>query len=162
MIRMNRTLSRPRPSFGLRCSFISLGILLPLAGCHDYNWKTDYQKAETQAREQNKYLFVFYKSWLSSDSNRMHGDVLADPAVGDLFQDTINVLLEKDSCPEFARYMTKYDVTAPPAFVIAAPDGTYQARTGFIPKDRFMEFVQSAKTPHPDRPGQRKARPNLP
>lgn len=161
---MNRSRSCPGFGLGLRYRSWFVGILFPLflTGCQAYHWKTDYQKAEEQAREQNKYLFVFYKWWLSNDSNRMHGDVLADPEVGDLFQDTVNVLLEKDSSPEFSRYMSKYGVTAAPAFVIAAPDGSYQSRTGFIPKDRFMEFVQVAKTQHPEKPAPRKPRSATP
>jgi hypothetical protein len=123
----------------------AVGLAPALSGCHDYRWTADYQQAEQQARSQNKQLFIFYKWWLSDESNRMHGEVLADPQVGALFQDTVNVLLEKDSSPAYSRYMTKYGVTSPPAFVIVAPDGNYQYRTGFIPKDRFIEFVRSAK-----------------
>lgn len=119
--------------------------VLAAAGCQDYRWRWDYQKAEQQARQQNKYLFVFYKSWLSNESNRMHGEVLADPAVGALLADTVNLLLEKDSSPEYGNYLAKYGVTSPPAFVVVAPDGTYHAASGFIPKDRFIEFVKNAK-----------------
>ena len=69
-------------------------VALCATGCSDFKWRWDYQQAEQQARQQGKYLFIFYKWWLSNESNRMHGDVMADPAVGGLFQDTINVLLE--------------------------------------------------------------------
>ena len=119
--------------------------LLAAAGCQDYKWRWDYQQAEQQARQQNKYLFVFYKWWLSNDSNRMHDYINADPAVAAQLQDTINLLLEKDSSPEYANYLAKYGVTAPPAFVIVAPDGTYYVAGGFIPKDRFIEFIKNAK-----------------
>ena len=140
-----------------------LPLFLPLAllagGCHQYRWTTDFQAAEDYAHQQNKYLFIFYKWWLSNESNRMHGDVLSDSAVGSHLHDMVTVLLEKDSSPEYARYMTKYGVTSAPAFVIVAPDGSYQVRTGFIPKDRFIEFIEAAKTPHPARAG---ARPSAP
>lgn len=116
------------------------------SGCHDFHWTSDYVQAEDRARAENRYLFIFYKWWLSDDSNRMHGEVIADPEVGSLFRDTVNVLLEKDSSPDYARYMTKYGVMSPPAFVLVAPDGNYYTRTGFIPKDRFMEFVGSVKS----------------
>jgi thioredoxin-related protein len=119
--------------------------VLAAAGCQDYRWRWDYQQAEQQARQQNKYLFVFYKWWLSNDSNRMHDYIQTDPAVGALFADTVNLLLEKDSSPGYANYLAKYGVTAPPAFVIVAPDGTYYVASGFIPKDRFIEFVKNAK-----------------
>lgn len=120
---------------------------------------TDYRAAEQQARSQGKHLFIFYKWWMSNESNRMHGDVLTDAQVSAELRDTVNVLLEKDSSPDFAAYMSKYGVTAPPAFVIAAPDGTYQVRTGYIPKDRFIEFVRAAKAPRPQRGGSRKPPP---
>ncbi len=157
---MDRSESR---TVGLRPRRLYVWLFVPvllatLGGCRDYHWTSDYQRAEEQAREQKKYLFVFYKWWLSSESNRMHGDVLADKAVGGLFRDTVNVLLERDSSPEFARYMSKYGVAAPPAFVIAAPDGSYQVRTGYIPKDRFIEFVQSAKTPRAGQASDKKVR----
>lgn len=119
--------------------------LLTATGCQDYKWQWDYQKAEQEAREQGKYLFVFYKWWLSDASNQMHGNVLPDPAVGALFQDTINLLLEKDSSPEYANYLSRYGVTSPPAFVLVAPDGTYYVASGFLPKERFIDFVKNAK-----------------
>jgi len=131
------------PSNGFRW-LIALS-LLAAAGCQDYKWRWDYAKGEQQARQQGKYLFVFYKWWLSNDSNRMHGEVLSDPAVGAQLADTINLLLEKDSSPEYGNYLAKYGVTSPPAFVVVAPDGTYYVAGGFIPKDRFIEFIKNAK-----------------
>ena len=122
-------------------------VLLSVCGCQDYKWRLgDYLKAEQEAAEKTHYLFVFYKWWLSDASNQMHGNVLPDAAVGALFQDTVNVLLEKDSSPEYANYMARYGVTSPPAFVLVAPDGTYYVASGFLPKERFIEFVQSAKS----------------
>ena len=120
---------------------------------------TDYRAAEQTARAQNRHLFIFYKWWMSSESNRMHGDVLTDSEVAAELRDTVNVLLEKDSSPDFAAYMSRYGVTAPPAFVIVAPDGTYQVRTGYIPKDRFIEFVRAAKAPRAQRGGSRRPPP---
>lgn len=143
-----------RGSRGLRLLVLmALPMLAALTGCSDYHWTQDYQNAENAARQQKKYLFIFYKWWLSDDSNRMHGDVLPDPAVSARFRDTINVLLEKESSPEYGRYMSKFGVSQAPAFVIVAPDGSYQLRTGFIPKERFIEFAESARTPRPPRPG---------
>jgi hypothetical protein len=127
-----------------------------ITGCQHYHWSTDYQSAEDYARQQQKYLFIFYKWWLSDDSNRMHGDVISDPAVAAHLKGMVSVLLEKDSSPEYGRYMSKFGVTSAPAFVIVAPDGSYQVRTGFIPKDRFIEFIESARTARPARPGGRR------
>ncbi len=148
-----RTIRRARRDrLRTRAFGLTLSVLAAAAGCSDYRWTSEYEEAESRARRQDKHLFIFYKSWLSNDSNRMHGDVLSDPSVATHLQDTVNVLLEKDSSPEYGRYMLKYGVTSPPAFVIVAPDGAYQVRTGFIPRDRFVEFIDSAKAPRPPRP----------
>jgi len=120
--------------------------VLVAAGCTDYKWRQDCQQAEQQAREQGKYLFVFYKGFLNNQSDRMHSDVLADPAVGELFADTINLLLMREQSPEHANYIAKYGVTSPPACVMVAPDGTYYVQSGLVGKDRFIEFVKNAKS----------------
>jgi hypothetical protein len=117
-----------------------------LAGCQQYNWRFDYAKAEEDARQANKYLFVFYKWWLDNDSNRMlSNEVLSDPQVVAEFQDTVNVLIERASGSAYVEYMRKFGVDGFPAAVIVAPDGRYQLRLGFVPKDRFLEFVRQAK-----------------
>jgi len=141
--------NRQTRSLITRCRWLCIPILLATVGCQDYRWRWDYQQAEQNAREQQKYLFIFYKHWLNDESNHMHNEVLADPAVGALLQDTINLLLEKDSSPEYAKYLTRYGVTAPPAFVVVAPDGTYRVQTGYIAKDRFIDFIKQAKTTRP-------------
>jgi len=126
-------------------------VLVPLAaaaaGCQEYRWRGDYVQAEKEAREQNKHLFVFYKWWLDSDSNRMLSEELSDPAVKALFQDTINLLLDKEFGPEYVEYVGKYGVTSYPASIIVAPDGKFQVQTGRIPKERFIEWVQKVKPP---------------
>ncbi len=120
--------------------------MLAATGCADYKWRQDSQQAEQQAREQGKYLFVFYKGFLNNQSDRMHSDVLADPEVGALFNDTVNLLLMREQSPEHANYVAKYGVTSPPACVMVAPDGTYYVQSGFISKDRFIEFIKNAKS----------------
>lgn len=120
-------------------------------GCQSYNWKLNYSEfapAEKQAREQNKYLFVFYKSWTDSASNRMlGGEVLSDPQVMKQFRDTINLLVEEAGGPQYTNYMAKYGVSRYPASVIVAPDGNFLVEQGFMPKDQFLDFVRKAKTP---------------
>ena len=138
-----------RRSFFTCFRWLCIPVILAAIGCQDYRWRWDYEQAEQDARQQEKHLFIFYKHWLNDESNRMHSEVLADPAVGTLFQDTINLLLEKDSAPEYAKYLTRYGVTAPPAFVVVAPDGTYRIQTGYIAKDRFIEFIKQSKTTRP-------------
>jgi hypothetical protein len=123
-------------------------LLAPLlAGCLQYEWRYDCEAAERQARVQNKDLFIYYKWWLDSDSNRMLGnEVLSDPQVVRLFQDTVNLLVERDSGPSYVQYMAKYGVDSVPASVIVRPDGRYEALTGFTPRERFIEFVERTRS----------------
>lgn len=138
----NRSISR---GCGLS---ILLALLAPATGCMQYNWRNDFEAAEQQARAEGRHLFVFYKWWPDSDSNRMLGDeVLSAPEVVSLFQDTINVMVDRDFGPQFVAYVGKYGVTTVPSSIIVAPDGTYQVQRGFVPRDRFIEFATRAKTP---------------
>ena len=123
-------------------------------GCQDYHWRWDYEVAEREAREQGKFLFIFYKGPWDNASNRMHGDVLADNEVGSLFQDTINLFLQEVS-EEHGTYVKKYGVTRPPACVLVGPDGVPKVRTGYVPKQNFIKFAQQAMSVGADK----KARP---
>jgi thiol:disulfide interchange protein len=134
-----------------RTLFVSVVACVWIAGCQDYKWQwsfqspDDMQKLEEQARQQQKLVFIFYKWYLDSDANRMHGDVLADNQVGSLFSDSVNLLIDKAAGPNYERYLTKYGVTAPPACILIAPDGRYKVLTGYVPKERFIEMVKSAR-----------------
>jgi hypothetical protein len=146
---------------------IALGVLAMMmaglsTGCASYNWQIDYQVAEQEARAKDKYLFIFYKWWLDNASNRMLSEeVLSSPEVMKHFQDTVNLLIEKDNGPAYVDYVRKYEVTEFPAAIIVAPDGTYQVRRGFVPKDRFIDFVVKAKQPAPDRPRPPRPSPSI-
>jgi len=131
-------------------------LLAAVAGCHDYRWNWDFQKTEDieaverAAREKNKDLFIFYKGFFDNDSIYMHNEVLADNEVGALFQDTVNVLLDQLGGPVFEEYMrSRYGVSEPPAFVLVAPDGTFETRTGRMQKPEFVEWVKRTKSSPP-------------
>jgi hypothetical protein len=123
-----------------------------VAGCEDYRWQWSFQSpddlrlVEQRAREQHKVLFIFYKWYLDSDSNRMHGDVLADNEVGKLFKDTVNIIIDKASGPGYEHHLTRYGVHSPPAFIVVGPDGRYKVFSGYIPKERFIDLIANAKT----------------
>ena len=101
--------------------FLVSALLTGTAGCQSYKWlegMDNYRAAEQRAREQNKCLFIFYKWWLDSASNRMlSGEVLSDPKVVALFQDTINLRVDRDFGPEYVEYMAKFGVNSLPASV---------------------------------------------
>lgn len=132
-------------------------ILVTGSGCFSYNWRLDYSEfgpAEAQAREKGKYLFIFYKSWTDSASNRMLGsEVLSHSSVEQHFADTINLLVEAGAGPRYVDYMAKYGVTSYPAAVIVAPDGSYQRQVDFTPREQFIEFIKRAKSPKPKEAG---------
>lgn len=117
------------------------------AGCLQYDWQHDFKQAEAQAREENKNLFIFYKYFLDSKSNRMLGsEVLSDPEVVALFQDTVNVLIDSSFGPEHEAYVAEFGVQSYPASILVTPDGYYETLEGYIPKRRFINFVESFKS----------------
>ena len=124
-------------------------ILLPgLVGCQDYRWIfDDFRVAEQMANDQHRDLFIFYKWWLSQESNRMHSEVLTDPKVFQQLKNTVNLVMERDSTTGGSHYISKYGITSAPAFVLARPNGTFKTCTGFMPKERFIEFLKNAKSP---------------
>jgi len=129
-------------------------LMVSLAGCGaSYNWRVDYDVAEQEARQNNKHMFVFYKWWLDNASNRMLSEeVLSSPEVIKQFQNTVNVLIDKENGPAYVDYMGRYDVHEYPAAVIVAPDGTFHVKRGFVTKDRFLQFINKAMQPTPERP----------
>jgi hypothetical protein len=121
-------------------------LLWVAAGCLQYDWQYDFKQAEAQAREQDKNLFIFYKYFLDSKSNRMLGsEVLSDPEVVALFQNTVNVLIDSSFGPEYEAYVDDFGVQSYPASILVAPDGRYETLEGYVPKRRFIEFVESFK-----------------
>lgn len=116
-----------------------------VSGCRGYDWRSDFAAAEQEAREQDRHLFIFYKWWLDEPSNRMLGrEVLSHPSVEALFEDTINVLIDRDYGPAYVDYVGRFGVTSPPASILVAPDGTYLVRHGFVSRERFIAFVREA------------------
>ena len=132
-----------------RAIFVCLEILPLVAGCQDYRWQWSFQSPEQiqtleqRSFDQHKLVFIFYKSFF--DNDRMHADVLADNKVGALFQDTVNIIIDKSAGPAYERYLAKYGVQSPPAFVLAVSEERYKVLTGCIPKDEFIEMIQAAK-----------------
>ncbi len=138
----------------LRGAFIAIAAAA-CTGCVNYNWQDNIERAEQRAKAENKKLFVFYKWWLDNDSNRAITDVLNAPEVARLFQGTVNCMIEKDYRPN-QQYMTRHGVDRTPAFMIVAPDGTYQKVAGYVPKEAFIRWANNAlsgkATDRPDRP----------
>lgn len=124
----------------VRAAVLAVFIGLGCTGCAGYNWTNDLSYAEQRARTERKPLFVFYKWWLDNDSNRMIMDVLNQPEVMRLFQNTVNCELFYE-VPAHREFMARHGVDKVPGFVIQAPDGSYQKSSGYIPKEEFIQWV---------------------
>ena len=109
----------------------------------DYDWEADYERAFEIAEQQHRPVFIFYKSVVSADANEMFG-TLDRPDVAELFDDTVNCLLDWGYAPN-RRFMTQYGVTNVPALVIVNPDGTHHARQGRMTAAQVISFVRTAK-----------------
>jgi thioredoxin-related protein len=134
------------------CASLSLAAAACFSsGCVEFRWKENVERADQQAKTEGKYLFVFYKWWLSNDSNRMETDVLRQPDVARLFQNTINCRIVYEYPPN-REYMAKHGVDRTPGFLIQAPDGSYQKLVGYVPEEAFIKWAQAAMTKNPERP----------
>ena len=150
------SLGRRRPG-----RWVAPALLAATIGCQEYDWRTDYAQAEQEACQQGKNLFVFYKYWLDPASNRMLNEELSEPGVKAQFQDTINVMLDKDYGPPYVEYVRKYGVSSWPASIIVAPDGRFEVKFGRIPKDQLIEWAKKAKAA-PGSASGRKSEPPAP
>ncbi len=131
---------------------------LVCTGCVNYNWEDNIERAEQRAKVEKKYLFVFYKWWFLPESNRMENDVLQQPDVAKVFQDTVNCLIVYDWPPNRA-YMAKHGVGQAPGFLIMAPEGSYQQRTGYVPKEAFIRWAEAAMPKGPEHNQERPTKP---
>jgi len=125
-------------------------------GCVEYRWEENVERAEQRAKAEGKYLFVFYKWWLSNDSNRMQAEVIDQPDVAKLFQGTVNCRIVYEYPPN-REYMARHGVDRAPGFLVQAPDGSYQKLTGYVPKEAFIKWAQAALTT--TRPPERPSKP---
>lgn len=134
-----------------RATFVLAIVAFSSGGCAEYRWEENVERAEQRAKAEGKYLFVFYKWWLANDSNRMQSEVIDQPDVAKLFQNTVNCRIVYEYTPN-REYMAKHGVDRAPGFVIVAPDGAYQKLSGYVPKEAFSRWVQAALTKGPERP----------
>ncbi len=119
----------------------------------DYRWQADYEHAFKLAEQQNRPVFIFYKSVISADCNEMLFNVLNRPDVAVHFNDTVNCLLDWYYPPN-RRLMARYGVTNVPGIVIVNPDGTHHARQGRMTAPQVISFVRGAKaSARPSPPG---------
>ena len=136
---------RSRVRFGARGLTLLLGLVSASSGCASIEWiPFDFNRAETLAREQNTYLFIYYRWWMSPECAAVERDVLSHPDVISLFGNTVNSWLHQEWEPNRQIMADRYGVQTVPAFVIVAPDGDFRKLTSVPSVDQFQRFVRSA------------------
>ncbi len=111
----------------------------------DYAWQADYERAFKVAQQENRPVFIFYKSVISGDCTEMLTSVLNRADVASHFDDTVNCMLDWGYPPN-RRLVARYGVTNVPAVVIVNPDGTHHARQGRMTPAELISFARSAKS----------------
>lgn len=116
-------------------------------------WYFDPNFAERLARQENKPLLLYFRSWDSTQHRNMLREVLGNSAVRSELMDTVNAELE------FAYFRTiasRYGVQRPQVCVMCRPDGTMVFTPEYVspvPKpEAFLEWLKRAKaeaTPAP-------------
>lgn len=112
-----------------------------LVGCVDYHWEFDPNRAITRAREEHKDLFLYFRNVFNPKCGDMERDVINTPEVAKLFQNSVNGFIE---FPWYTDVAANYGITDVPSYVIIRPDGKRRVRTGYMPKDQFIAFAESA------------------
>lgn len=112
-----------------------------LLGCVDYRWEYDPNRAISRAREENKNLFLYFRNVFDPKCGAMEREVINTPEVAKLFQNSVNGFIEY---PWFVELAGNYGITEVPSYVVIRADGKRRVRTGYMPKEQFIAFAQSA------------------
>ena len=154
----------PRRSLCIRVVLLALILVSVCGGCADYKWITDdFPQAEKLALENNKYLFIYYRWWMSPECGAVERDVLEHPTINKLFRLSVNCWLHQDWEPNNQIMANRYRIQTVPAFVIVSPDGDFRKLTSIPSVDQFQRFVRSAipEAAAPTTGPARKSRPAL-
>lgn len=130
---------------------LSIVAALICAGCADITWDQDVDRAEQRAKAEKKVLFVYYWRMLDNDSNRTYADVLRQPEVARLFQNTVNAQVCYD-VKAHRLYMGRHGVEQAPAFLIKRPDGSFDRHVGYMTRDAFLGWAEAAMKGTTERP----------
>ena len=116
------------------------------AGCGGPVWIFDPTFAEKLARQDNKPLLLYFKSWDSTAHRNMQTQVLCNPAVSRELKDTINAQLE---FAFFQDWRNRYGVKVPQVCVMCSPDGKQVGSSIYVnpvpSPDKFAEWLRGAK-----------------
>lgn len=145
-------LTRSR-SCGARMAVIVVAIALQFAsGCKVSlprwdmgGWLEDYESAETQARNSDSELMIYYKRVTPGFDDPMH-DALKSPPVDQLIEPYVRCVLSPSYEPD-RRYVGQYGVERAPALIVVHRDGTYHARTGLVTEPQITQFLSDVVGP---------------
>jgi len=109
-------------------------------------WYADPYFAERLAREQNRPLLLYFRSWDSTQHRNMRLEVLEHPKVRGELVDTVNAELE---FAYFRDIANRYGVQRPQVCVMCRPDGrmVYTAKyVAPVPTpEEFLDWLLKAK-----------------
>ena len=140
---MNRPIMRQLVTIRFLCVVI-LGCAVS-GGCGPI-WIVDPPTAERMAKQENKPLLLYFKSWDSSQHRNMRLNVLSNPAVAKEMKDTINTELE---FAFFADWRNRYGVRTSQVCVMCAPDGKKVGTPMYVnpvpTPEKFLEWLRATK-----------------
>ena len=105
----------------------------------------NFSRAERLAKQQQKKLFVYYESWLSTDCGEMKRQIQSG-RVQQLLTNKIVCILEESYEPN-VRYVAQYGVQRYPAVILIHSDGTYHQRSGVMSAEGIANFLETARSP---------------
>jgi hypothetical protein len=123
---------------------LSLAALL-CGGCGPI-WIVDPPSAERIARQENKPLLLYFKSWDSSQHRNMRMNVFTDPAVAKELKTTVNAELEFAFYPE---YRARYGVRSPQVCIMCTPEGKKVSTPMYVnpvpTPEVFLNWLKAAR-----------------
>jgi len=139
--------TQPRPTRVHHLMWLLVALAAGCGGGTDYDWvMDDYGRARKLARENDKHLFVYYRWWMSPECGTVERDVLENPEIKKLFRTSVNCWLHLEWQANQA-VMEDFGVHDVPAFVIVAPDGTFEQRSGATTPEQFEPWVRQTMPP---------------
>lgn len=138
----------PRRPVCVRLVLLAVLGVSACGGCANYNWITDdYPQAAKLARENNKYLFIYYRWWMSPECGSVERDVLEHPNISKLFKNSVNCWLHQEWQENQAVMEQRFGVREVPSFVIVPPDGKFHKRSGVPSVAQLERWIQQAMPP---------------
>lgn len=141
--------------------FFCLTLVAASSGCGPV-WILDPGFGERYANEQNKPLFLYFKSWDSTQHRNMQLEVFNNPAVKSELMDTVNVEVEFAWCDELK---DRYNVRQPQVCVMCKPDGTKVHNSLYVnpvpTPEQFLSWFQKAKSAAMPLPTSRNVTPDV-